>query len=289
MRSPPASGSGWPSPRSTRAPARQPPTSRRCDRIIIITLGLGLLIGILLGLLGGGGSILAVPALVYGAGVPLDAAIPVSLLVVGISSAAALLPRLRSGDTQWRIAAVFGPAGAVMAFAGAAVNRLLDPRIVLGGFAILMITAGIRMLTSTTTIGGDCALPDGGINWRSCLPKSITAGAAIGFLTGLFGIGGGFLIIPTFVLLLGLPMTSAIATSLVVIVINSAAGFLAHADDAPLDYRIAITFTAAAIIGSVTAGRLSRRLSTAHLQRWFAYLVFAVAAFVIAQVLLGAH
>ena len=176
-----------------------------------------------------------------------------------------------------------------MAFAGAAVNRLLDPRIVLGGFAILMITAGIRMLTSTTTISGDCALPGGGINWRSCLPKSIAAGAATGFLTGLFGVGGGFLIIPAFVLLLGLPMTSAIATSLMVIVINSAAGFLAHANDAPVDYRIAISFTVAAIIGSVTAGRLSRRLSTAHLQRWFAYLVFAVAAFVIAQVLLGAH
>lgn len=256
---------------------------------MIAALGLGLLIGILLGLLGGGGSILAVPALVYGAGLSLHAAIPVSLLVVGISAATALLPRLRGGDIQWRIAAVFGTAGALAAFAGAAVNRLLDPRIVLGGFAVLMIAAGIRMLTGTAPTGGDCALPGGGVNWRGCLPKSIAAGAAVGFLTGLFGVGGGFLIIPALVLLLGLPMTAAVATSLVVIVINSAAGFLAHAGDASLDYRIAVAFTAAAVLGSVAAGRLGRRVPTARLQRWFAYLVFAVAAFVIAQVLLGAR
>jgi uncharacterized membrane protein YfcA len=90
-------------------------------------LGLGALIGILLGLLGGGGSILAVPALVYGVGLPLGAAVPTSLLVVGISSAAALLPRLRARQIRWRIAAIVGAAGAAAAFAGAAVNRLLDP------------------------------------------------------------------------------------------------------------------------------------------------------------------
>ena len=87
---------------------------------MIAGAGLGLVIGVLLGLLGGGGSILAVPALVYGAGVPLAAAVPMSLLVVGVSSATALLPRLRTGQVQWRIAGVFGAAGAGAAFAGAA-------------------------------------------------------------------------------------------------------------------------------------------------------------------------
>ena len=250
-------------------------------------LGLGLVIGLLLGLLGGGGSILAVPALVYGVGMPLAAAVPTSLVVVGISSASALLPRLREGQVQWRLAAVFGAAGAGAAFAGAAVNRLLEPRVVLIGFAAMMVAAGVRMLREQTTVGGDCALPGGGINWRGCLPKAIGSGVVVGFLTGLFGVGGGFLIIPALVLLLGLPMTVAVGTSLVIIVINSIAGFAAHAGDAAVDYRIALAFTAAAVVGSLASARVASRLPAERLRRWFAYLVFAVAAFVVVQALIN--
>lgn len=250
-------------------------------------LGLGLIIGMLLGLLGGGGSILAVPALVYGVGMPLAAAVPTSLVVVGISSATALIPRLREGQVQWRLAAVFGAAGAGAAFAGAAVNRLLEPRVVLVGFATMMVAAGVRMLREQTTVGGDCALPGGGINWRGCLPKAIGSGVVVGFLTGLFGVGGGFLIIPALVLLLGLPMTVAVGTSLVIIVINSLAGFTAHAGDAALDYRIALAFTAAAVVGSLASARVASRLPAERLRRWFAYLVFAVAAFVLVQALIN--
>ncbi|WP_406079266.1 sulfite exporter TauE/SafE family protein [Micromonospora sp. NBC_00858] len=246
-------------------------------------LGLGTVIGILLGLLGGGGSILAVPALVYGAGLPLSAAVPTSLLVVGISSATALLPRLRAGQIRWRIAGIVGAAGAAAAFAGAAVNRLLDPRVVLIGFAGLMVAAALRMLRDQGEAGGDCALPGGGVNWRGCLPKSVGAGIAVGFLTGLFGVGGGFLIIPALVLLLGLPMPAAVGTSLVIIVINSAAGFAAHSGDATLDYRIAGAFTVAAIIGSLAAARFASRVPARHLSRAFAYLVMVIAAFVAIQ------
>ncbi|MDG6110433.1 sulfite exporter TauE/SafE family protein [Dactylosporangium aurantiacum] len=250
---------------------------------MIAALGLGAVIGVLLGLLGGGGSILAVPALVYGVGLPLRAAVPTSLLVVGISSAAAVLPRLRGGQVRWRIAAVFGAAGVVSAFAGAAVNRLLDPRIVLIGFAV---AAGVRMLRRQVGEGGDCALPSGGVNWRGCLPKSVGAGVAVGFLTGLFGVGGGFLIIPALVLLLGLPMAAAVGTSLVIIVTNSVAGFVAHVGDTVIDYRIAAGFTAAAIVGSLVAARLATRLPADRMRRWFAYLVFVIAAFVVIQTLL---
>ena len=250
-------------------------------------LGLGLAIGILLGLLGGGGSILAVPALVYGVGTPLAVAVPTSLLVVGVSSATAVLPRLRQGQVAWRIAGVFGAAGAGAAFAGAAVNRLLDPRVVLVGFAALMVAAGVRMLREQLTLGGDCALPGGGVNWRGCLPKAIGSGVVVGFLTGLFGVGGGFLIIPALVLLLGLPMTVAVGTSLVIIVINSVAGFAAHAGDAALDYRIALAFTAAAVVGSLASARVASRLPAERLRRWFAYLVFAVAAFVVVHALIN--
>ncbi len=252
---------------------------------LLVALILGLVIGSLLGLLGGGGSILAVPALVYGVNQPLAAAVPTSLLVVGISSAAAVLPRLR--QVQWRLAAIFGVTGAAAAFGGAAVNRLLNPAIVLLGFAAVMVVAALRMLRSSDDVGGSCALPGGGVNWRSCLPKAAAAGVVVGFLTGLFGVGGGFLIIPALTLLLGLPMATAVATSLIVIVINSAAGFTAHLSDASINVGIAAAFTGAAVLGSLTAGRLAPRLPGERLRRWFAYLVLAVAAFVIAQTALN--
>ena len=253
---------------------------------MIAAIGFGAVIGILLGLLGGGGSILAVPALIYGAGLTLTAAVPTSLIVVGISSAAALLPRLRAGLVQWRIAGIVGGTGAAAAFAGAAVNRHLDPRLVLAGLAALMVVAGLRMLRDTDDTGGDCALPGGGVNWRGCLPKSIATGLAVGFLTGLFGVGGGFLIIPALILLLGMSMPAAVATSLLIIAINSAAGFAAHAGNATIDYRIAAAFTAAAITGSLAASRIASRLPTHRLQRAFAWLVFAVAAFVATQAII---
>jgi uncharacterized membrane protein YfcA len=237
---------------------------------LLVVLGLGLVIGALLGLLGGGGSILAVPT---------------SLLVVGISSAAAVLPRLR--QVQWRLAAIFSATGAAAAFAGTAVNRLLDPSVVLLGFAAVMVAAALRMLRSSDDVGGSCSLPSGGVNWRSCLPKAAVSGIVVGFLTGLFGVGGGFLIVPALTLLLGLPMATAAATSLVVIVANSAAAFTAHLGDTTIDVPIAVAFTSAAILGSVAAGRIAPRLPSARIRRWFAYLVLLVAGYVTVQATLG--
>ncbi|MCW2810139.1 MAG: putative permease [Friedmanniella sp.] len=246
-----------------------------------MALGLGLLIGALLGLLGGGGSILAVPGLVYGVGLPLAEAVPTSLLVVGVSSAAAVLPRLR--QVQWRLAAIFGATGAAAAFAGTAINRLLDPSLVLLGFAAVMVAAALRMLRSSDDVGGSCALPGGGVNWRSCLPKAAASGVVVGFLTGLFGVGGGFLIVPALTVLLGLPMATAAATSLVVIVLNSAAAFTAHLGTATISPAVAVAFTAAAVLGSLVAARIAPRLPGRRLRRWFAYLVLAVAGYVTLQ------
>ncbi|MEV8637097.1 sulfite exporter TauE/SafE family protein [Streptosporangium sp. NPDC051023] len=254
---------------------------------MLAALGLGSVIGILLGLLGGGGSILAVPALVYGAGLSLAAAVPASLLVVGISSATAALPRIRAGQVRWRIAAVFGGAGAVAAFGGAALNRLLPARVVLLGFAALMVVAGWRMLAEQVSRGGACALPGGGVHWRGCLPKSVAAGAVVGVLTGLFGVGGGFLVVPALVLVLGLPMQAAVGTSLVVVTANAAAGLAAHTDGAGAGQGIIVAFTVAAVAGSLAAARLARRLDAGRLRRWFAALVFAVAVFVAVQAISG--
>nr|WP_208383178.1 sulfite exporter TauE/SafE family protein [Modestobacter marinus] len=243
-----------------------------------------MVIGALVGLLGGGGSILAVPALVYAAGQDLPQAVATSLLVVGITSLVAVLPRLRAGQVAWRIAVLFGAAGAATAFAGAAVNRLLPDDVVLGLFAALMIGAGVRMLAEKPTTGAACAVDGGRVDWRRCLPRTLAGGLVVGFLTGLLGVGGGFLIIPVLVIVLGLPMTTAIGTSLVVIAVNSAAGFAAHAGEAPLDVPITVAFTASAVVTALAAGRLATRVDTGRLRRWFAYLVFAVAALILVQV-----
>ncbi|MGY1592045.1 sulfite exporter TauE/SafE family protein [Geodermatophilus sp. SYSU D00708] len=251
---------------------------------MIVAVIAGLVIGALVGLLGGGGSILAVPALVYAAGQDLPQAVATSLLVVGITSLVALLPRLRAGRVAWRIAVLFGAAGAATAFAGAAVNRLLPDDVVLGLFAALMVGAGVRMLAEKPATGAACAVDGGRVNWRRCLPRTLAGGLAVGFLTGLLGVGGGFLIIPVLVLVLGLPMTTAIGTSLVIIAANSAAGFAAHAGETTLDVPVTAAFTAAAVVTALAAGRIASRVDTARLRRWFAYLVFAVAAFILVQI-----
>jgi uncharacterized membrane protein YfcA len=251
---------------------------------VIIAAALGLVIGALVGLLGGGGSILAVPALVFAAGQELPQAVATSLLVVGITSVVALLPRLRAGQIAWRVGALFGAAGAATAFAGAAVNRLLPDDVVLGLFAALMIAAGLRRLSEKPTTGAACATDGGRVNWRRCLPRTLAGGLVVGFLTGLLGVGGGFLIIPVLVIALGLPMTTAIGTSLLIIAVNSAAGFAAHAGEAPLDVPVTVAFTAAAVLAGLAAGRVATRVDTTRLRRWFAYLVFAVAAFIVVQI-----
>jgi hypothetical protein len=254
---------------------------------VIVAVALGLAIGALVGLLGGGGSILAVPALVYAAGQSLPQAVATSLLVIGITAVVALLPRLRAGQIAWRIAVLFGAAGAATASAGAAVNRLLPEDVVLGLFAALMVGAGIRMLQERPTTGAACAVDGGPVNWRRCLPRTLAGGLVVGFLTGLLGVGGGFLIIPVLVIVLGLPMTTAIGTSLVIVALNSAAGFAAHAGDTTLDVPVTVAFTAAAVVAALAAGRLGARLDTARLRRWLAYLVFVVAATILLQITVG--
>ncbi|HET8878159.1 MAG TPA: sulfite exporter TauE/SafE family protein [Arthrobacter sp.] len=253
--------------------------------MIITAAAFGLIVGGLLGLVGGGGSILAVPALVYGVGLPLSAAIPTSLVVVGASSAVAVVPRLRS--VNWRLAAIIGAAGTATAYLGAYVNRLLDQKILLLAFAAIMIIAGIRMMLPTKTAGGSCALPGGGVHWRSCLPKAIATGAVVGFLTGLLGVGGGFLIVPALTLVLGLPMAPTVGTSLVIIVINSIAGFAAHLGDLHIDWAVTAAFALTAMAASLAAGRLGTNIPDRILKRSFGILVLAVAAYVTAQALLG--
>lgn len=253
---------------------------------VALALALGALIGVLLGLLGGGGSILAVPALVYVLGLGIEQAIPMSLFVVGVASAVGALPKIRAGQVQWRLAAIFAAAGIPATYAGSAIGRHLSQPVLLCGFAIVMVLAGIRMLRASGNTGTACKVGDSGINWRRCAPRSIPAGLLVGLLTGLFGVGGGFLIIPALVLLLGVEMNIAIGTSLLIIVANSVAGIFSHLSGISIDWAMTASFVGTSIVGALIAGHFGTRLDTRRLQRWFAYLVFVVAAYVLIDTIL---
>ncbi|MFI6571235.1 sulfite exporter TauE/SafE family protein [Nocardia fluminea] len=252
--------------------------------MILVSVVLGAVIGILLGLLGGGGSILAVPALVYVLGIPLGQAVPMSLLVVGVSALFGAIPKVRSGLVQWRVAGMFALTGLPAAFAGSAVNKALPAPLTLAGFAVVMIAAGARMLSGAGGIGTACRVEGSTVDWRRCTSRAVPVGLGVGFLTGLFGVGGGFLIVPALVLLLGIEMSTAIGTSLVIVTANSGSGLLAYLGDLSLDWRITAVFTATAIGGSLIAGRYGQHIDTTRLQKWFAYLIFAVAAFIFIEV-----
>lgn len=248
---------------------------------IALALLLGAVIGVLLGLLGGGGSILAVPALVYALGLPLQQAIPISLIVIGIASAVGAMPKMLAGQVQWRLAGVFAAAGIPATFLGTALGKHLPQPALLIGFAVVMVVAGVRMLTDGDNTGTACDVGTDGIDWRRCAPRSVPAGFAVGLLTGLFGVGGGFLIIPALVMMLGVAMPIAVGTSLLIIVANSVAGVLSHLHGLEVDWAVTAAFVATATIASLLAGHLGTRIDTVRLRRWFAYLVFAVAAFVL--------
>ncbi|MCP2181297.1 hypothetical protein LY12_002574 [Prauserella alba] len=248
---------------------------------LLLAAVFGAVIGLALGLLGAGGSILAVPALVYGVGLPWETAVPASLVVVALSSLGALLPRERRTAVRWPVALVFGAAGVPAAFGGTTLGKLLPQRWLLLAFAALMIVVAVRMLRGGENQTGACRTVQGGINWRTCLPKSVLTGASVGVLTGLFGVGGGFVVVPALTLLLGLGAQQAVATSLVVVLINSVAGFTAHAGTAgDIDYRILLLFAGAALAVSVVAARWSAKLDASTVRRWFAVVVLAVAGFV---------
>ncbi|MES2094412.1 MAG: sulfite exporter TauE/SafE family protein [Actinomycetota bacterium] len=237
---------------------------------------LGLVIGAVLGLVGAGGSIIAVPALIYGVGMNPAQAIPASLIIVGLGALTALLPRIRQG-IDWATAAAVGAAGIPASWLGTAVNRMADPNVLMLIFAALMVTAAVLMLTAQRR---GTALPSVRRGFRSHASRALGVGALVGFLTGLLGVGGGFIIVPALTLLLGLEMSTSVGTSLVIIVINSVAGFSAHIQNLTLNWPIVLTFAASAIVGSLIAARLATRLPDMQIRVAFAITVLLVAAFV---------
>ncbi|MEO6317146.1 MAG: sulfite exporter TauE/SafE family protein [Acidimicrobiales bacterium] len=252
---------------------------------------LGFLIGLSLGALGGGGSILAVPILVYAAGQDPKAATATSLLLVGSASLVGIGPHWRAGRVRIGTGLVFGLTGVAGSLGGSALNHRLDPDVLLLGFAGLVCVAAWRMLTGCPTCtnvgeageltdrpGSTMTISRRRIDTRTVLTVLI-AGTAVGFLTGLFGVGGGFVIVPALALGLKLPMPQAIGTSLLVIAINSAVALTTRLATTTIDWHITLPFTVAAIAGVLSGGKVANRLDPERSLRWFAALLVAVAAY----------
>ena len=255
---------------------------------------LGLVIGFALGALGGGGSILAVPALVYAAGQTASDATTTSLLVVAGASVFGLVGHWRAGRVRALPGLVFGLVGVGGSIGGTALNRRLDDDVLLAGFAVLILVAAWRMLAgcpSCTRVGEQQAVTseDDGREGTTLLsrlhitPRQLAAvllaGTAVGFLTGLFGVGGGFVIVPALTLALGFNMPQAVGTSLLVVTVNALVALVARGGPGAVEWSVALPFTLAALAGVGAGVRAADRLPARTLLRGFAGLLVAVALF----------
>ncbi|HET6952085.1 MAG TPA: sulfite exporter TauE/SafE family protein [Acidimicrobiales bacterium] len=270
---------------------------------LALVAALGLLIGVALGALGGGGSILAVPVLAHLAGQSASAATATSLVAVGAGAAAGAFGHYRAGHVRWAPAAAFVVTGILGSWLGAELNGRLDGDVLLLVFSGLVLVAAHRMLTacpSCTRVGEEEAYAeaaraggddvDGGgapaagtlVRFRTSAPPTgrivrvVAAGSTVGFLTGLFGVGGGFVIVPALTLALGLSMPAAIGTSLVVIVGNALVALGFRGVDA-VDWGVAVPFAGALLAGSLVGSLVGHRLPPRRTLHAFALLLVLVA------------
>lgn len=243
--------------------------------MLVATLLLSVLIGVSLGLLGGGGTILTVPILVYVTGQDPKAAIAMSLLVVGITSAAGAVSHARAGRVQWRTGLVFGAAGMAGAYGGGRLAEFVPGTWLMVAFGAMMAVTAVAMLRAPR--------PTANHDGQLALGRVIVDGVVVGLVTGLVGAGGGFLVVPALVLLGGLPMATAVGTSLLVIAMKSGAGLLGYLASTPIDWPLALAVTVAAVVGSALGGRLTDHVPEAHLRRAFAWFVAGMAVVVLGQ------
>jgi uncharacterized membrane protein YfcA len=239
------------------------------------------LVGLALGLFGGGGSILALPVLVYVAGIAPQPAIAMSLAIVGATSLLAGALHRRGGRVDLRVAAIFGATGMVGSFLGSRLTHLVAEPVLMLAFAALMVVVGAAMLAGFS----DRLEPRMRIGAARRSAWTALAGLVVGAATGFLGIGGGFLVVPALVLLARLPMAQAVGTSLFVIAANAAAGLAGHLADGPLDLGATAGFTLAAMVGAIAGLRLAGWVSPQRLRRGFALFVIAIGVLVAGQTL----
>lgn len=232
----------------------------------MIALGFALagLIGLSLGLLGGGGSILAVPVFVYVLGFGPKESIAMSLAVVGATSLFGTVGHWRAGNVNLRVALIFGTVAMAGTYLGARLAVFFSGRAQLALFAVVMLAAAFFMFTDRKE--RVVAAPVARMPAALIIPE----GLAVGVLTGLVGVGGGFLVVPALVVLGRLPMKEAVGTSLLVIAMKSAAGFVGYAGQVDVPWGFMAAFTAVAVVGILGGTYLARFVPQAALKRAFA-------------------
>ena len=245
---------------------------------MLIGLFLSGLIGLSLGLIGGGGSIITVPVLVYVIGVEPHEAVGMSLAVVGATSLVGSILHHRRGTLDIRTGLIFGGAGVVGAIAGSPLTRLLSPGSLLLAFAALMLTIAALMLRRNAMAGASTEERKPFSIW-----KALAAGFGVGVLTGFLGVGGGFLIVPALLMFGGLAMREAVGTSLFVIFLNCFAGLMGHASQNAFDWGLTVLVTALAVAGAGVGASLSHRVAANRLQTGFAVVVLLVAVFLVTK------
>lgn len=238
-----------------------------------------LLIGLSLGLLGSGGSILTVPVLAYLVGEPDKLAIAESLGIVACISLFGAVPFVVKRQVDWRSVIFFGGPGFVGTYLGAYLSQFVPGALQLVLFAVVMLLAAGFMFRG---------LPAGAAPAHHAVWKLAVEGLAVGVLTGLVGVGGGFLIIPALVLLGGLPMHLAVGTSLVIIAAKSLSGFAKYVDvlaaaGLAIHWDVVLVFSAIGIAGSFAGSKLGQRVSHASLRRAFAVFLVAMGVFILCQ------
>ena len=239
---------------------------------------LALLVGLTLGLLGGGGSILTVPVIVFTLGVPAKTAIVMSLPIVGGAALVGVVRHWRLGNVDLRVAIPFGVAAMIGAFGGARLARFLDGSTQLILLAVVMLGAAISMFRNAAL-----AEPTAPAAPRPIGPLVFIVGALTGTLTGLVGVGGGFLMVPALVLLAAVPMARAVGTSLFVIVLNTAAGFAGYAGTVAVPWDLVAWFAGFTAVGILVGSPLVQRVPQAALKRAFAILLVLVAGYILWQ------
>lgn len=249
--------------------------------MLLLTLLIGLVTGFILGLLGSGGAIITVPALIYLLGVLPKSAITMSFGIIGVTATISSVTHWRHNNVSLSTAAIFGIFGAGGTYVGTRIGIDIPVPIQMTLFAIAMYTAAYLMVKPILT-----KLLSIDLQMRSTVMRSFivaVVGASVGALTGMIGVGGGFLIVPALVSFAGLPVKLAIGTSLVIISINSLAGFTSYISTIAIDYSLFTTFTIVTIIGSFVGAVVSQRVSSNNLKDSFFVLLVAVATYILVR------
>lgn len=248
--------------------------------MLLLGLALAILIGLSLGILGGGGSILTVPIFVYVLRYGVRESIAMSLVVVGLTSAVGAVGHWRSGNTNLRAAVVFTPVAMIGTFFGARLALHVSESLQLALFAVIMLAAAVFMFTGARSIAE--RMSQGGSPGRGAATVALV-GAGVGVLTGLLGVGGGFLIVPALVLLAALPMKEAVGTSLLVISLNCASGVAGYLGHVAMDWVLLAQFSLVAFVGVGVGTWLVRFISQNQLRRGFAVFLVIMGIFVLVK------